>query len=274
MVVYRDSEFGGNASEVACSAVPLHQVLPSPKFTLIAQNLHRRSGFNFVTEIFSHPASPTRASELVTAINLSSKSNPGSRYVFLTSDTDWETLERNVLAGLEEVSYDLYYVGEVSYGTLIEAGNHYPGIKIATNADIAFPPVNFDCNWELDPPPVLGFSRADTIELSGEERSCKSYMGVGSYDAIAFTSVKEEALRMLHFGKNYWGTENVAAWVLDKVGQPVHNVCPWYFPIHVHNDKEVGDTRQHRIRINGNNSRSPRNRHTLDLCTFTNLIMG
>uniref|UniRef100_A0A0G4FQV5 Uncharacterized protein n=1 Tax=Chromera velia CCMP2878 TaxID=1169474 RepID=A0A0G4FQV5_9ALVE len=266
-------QYAGNATIVMHSAEPLQQTLPSPKFSLIAQNLYRMSSLNFVTEIFSHPTSRARAGELVTAINLSSKSHPGSRYVLLTSDTDWGALGRNILAGLEEVSYDLYYVGEVVWGTLLEAGNYYPGIKIATNADIAFPPINFECNWNSNPPPIFGFSRADTHEYSGNLRSCKSFMGGGSYDAIAFKSVKKDALRMLHFSKSYWGTENVAAWVLDKVGQPVQNMCPWYFPIHVHNDKKVGDTRQHRIRINGGNSKQPNNRKTQDFCTFTNPMM-
>lgn len=218
------------------------------KLRLLKSNLNRTSDIYFISEV-NYFTDEVRNSEVMTAISLSVEANPQSRMLLVVSTKNETLLENFVYRYLQNISYDIYFCEEVLYGTLLELGNMYPGMKFAGSADDYYPFINFTCSWSFKENNevnansiVYALSRLDPAT----KQTCSSMMVQGSFDGLLFNYVPESVLKNLRFSRSYFGCENVAAAAFMKESFKIYNLCPFYYPVHFHSAL----TRPGRLRIN------------------------
>jgi hypothetical protein len=241
-------------------SIPLFQP-PPEKFRLIESNLNKSSEVYFIKEYYN--SSSDRLSEINYAISKTAELNPNSTVILVISDSSAIDIVR---AQFYNISYDAYFVGgEVNYGTTIELGNYYPGIKIVGNTDDLYPAINFTCKyWENSHPVVYAFSRFDD-----SNHTCTFFSHI-SYDALMYNFISKETIKSMQFSRDYWGCENVVATALKRDNVTLFNMCPYYYPLHVHKSSSRSG---HRIRIDhkDNHIKVPASDATLlNFCTFYN----
>ena len=192
--------------------------------------------------------STPRALEIIRAISLTKESNPEVHYAFAFGNL---SAAGDISQAFPHVSHDLWYCPEVLYGTLYDIGNQYTGAKIASSIDNWFPPFNLTCSFldeTTQQPRAYLLSRESTSELTDMEttKPCNFYMSVGSWDGILFDHIPPALLPAMRFSRSYWGSENVAGWVLKNASFDLYHLCPTYAPMHVHKEVRMDA----RVRIN------------------------
>ena len=238
------------------------------KLRLIKSNLNRTSNMYFISEL-NYVHDDGRNNEAIKAISLTAEANPLSRIILVVSTKNETLLENYLYRHLQNISYDVYFCEEVLYGTLLELGNKYPGMKFAGSADDYYPTINFTCSWSIkenniESRVVYALSRLDPPT----KQTCSDMMNQGSFDSLLFNYVPESVLKNLRFSRSYFGCENVAAAAFIKESFHVFNLCPFYYPVHFHS--AVG--RPGRLRINhGVNSASPHTFKSTGICEFNYL---
>jgi len=222
----------------------------SSKFELLKTNFNKISNLYFIRELYYF--SKERFKEIKKSIILTLKSNVNARMIFLIN----EKYLVNILEHqFSNISYDLYYVGEINYGTIIELGNYYPGVKIASSADNFYPTINFKCSFlSVNKSIVYALSRKD---IGYKTKSCLFYMNQGSFDGLMYNFIPTHTIESMKYSRDYNGCENLAAYALKRDGIEIINLCPKYYALHYHNSNKRSNSR---LRINHyDNSYSPNN---------------
>jgi hypothetical protein len=133
-----------------------------------------------------------RWEETKVAILRTQDSNPGVHYILVTKKLEMLELTAQDLA---QVPHDLWYCSEVLYGTPIRIGNLYAGPKFAVSVDDWLKPWTWQCSFKNGTQPlVYVVQREDTQELSGYNKGCDYYIGVGGADGFYFDYIPEDAV--------------------------------------------------------------------------------
>lgn len=99
---------------------------------------------------------------------------------------------------------------------------------------------------------MFALSRNDVLKADKNghiqaDKNCDFFKFQGSFDCLLFDFIPKSVLASFRYGREYWGAENVATFILQKNGYKVYNLCKKYFPYHIHMNKSRPSSR---IRIN------------------------
>ena len=199
--------------------------------------------FSVLAELNIDPTS-YRFEEIKKAILNTVASNPDVHYIFALKNI---TVIKYIREHLK-IAHDAWYCPEITYGTLFDIGNLYPGAKIASSADDWYPQLKFKCKFfnARNAPVAYVLSTHHTLELATMNGTCEGPQNYASWDAVMFEYLPPYYLRGMQFGRNYWGCENLAGWIMKEAGFDIYNLCPFYAPLHVHQTLRV----DFRVRVN------------------------
>lgn len=103
-------------------------------------------------------------------------------------------------SAMASIPHDLWCCPEVLYGTPIHIGNLYAGPKLTASIDNYLPPLTWHCDFSTGHQPVVFIvQRHETMELSGKEHSCETFIGMGSADGILYNHIPTDAVNRLRY---------------------------------------------------------------------------
>ncbi|KMS65414.1 hypothetical protein BVRB_036230, partial [Beta vulgaris subsp. vulgaris] len=170
-----------------------------------------------VREFFQSDETPTRSTEIITALSQTMRNNRCARFVLVVSDPEY-LRDIRPLQDQYDVDVDVWLTpAELTYDMLMLATQKTDprGLFVISTADVVIPdttPLLSACPKALaDAANLMAVSRRDL-----GDPDCAKYKVVQSADVFIgnATMIDEFVLQNTRFSPRYWGVENVVMWAL------------------------------------------------------------